>query len=74
MSRQESIERTFQKFTKAVRGTSRSESRSKKKDREASPSPKAGKIEKTEEKNKITRKDSGKKSAQEKRDIFKSLH
>jgi hypothetical protein len=27
-----------------------------------------------EEKSKITRKDSGKKSAQEKRDIFKGLH
>ena len=68
LSRQESMERTMQKITKAIRGTSRSESRSKK-NREASPSP-GGNAEKS----KLTRKDSGKKSAQEKREMFKSLH
>ncbi len=68
VSRQESMERTVQRITKAIRGTSRSESRSKKKDRDSSPSPKG------KEDSKVTRKDSGKKSAQEKREMFKSLH
>ncbi len=84
VSRQESMERTVQRITKAIRGTSRSESRSKK-NRDSSPSPMGagaskGKEEKgsnKEEKDKtgkIARKDSLKKSAQEKREIFKSLH
>jgi hypothetical protein len=63
VSRQES---TVQRITKAIRGTSRSESRSKK-NREASVSPKGSS-------SKVTRKDSLKKSAIEKRDMFKSLH
>ena len=64
VSRQESMERTVQRITKAIRGSSRSDS--KKKDREASLSP--------SKKEKVSRKDSGKKNAQEKREIFKSLH
>ena len=65
VSRQES---TVQRITKAIRGTSRSESRSKK-NREASVSPKS-----SEKKEKVSRKDSLKKSAAEKRDMFKGLH
>ena len=56
-------ESTLQRMTKAIRGTSRSDSRSKK-NREASTSPKSS----------VTRKDSLKKSAAEKRDMFKTLH
>ena len=62
-SREKEKESTLQRMTKAIRGTSRSDSRSKK-NREASTSPKSS----------VSRKDSLKKSAAEKRDMFKSLH
>jgi len=64
-------ESTVQRITKAIRGSGRSDSKSKKKDgREASPSP----SKRPEQGQKVSRKDSGKKNAQEKREIFKSLH
>lgn len=69
VSRHESMERTVQRITKAIRGSGRSDSKSKKKEREASPSP-----SKKEASQKVSRKDSQKKNAQEKREIFKSLH
>merc|ERR1719229_891017 len=62
-SREKEKESTLQRMTKAIRGTSRSDSRSKK-NREASTSPKSN----------VARKDSLKKSAAEKRDMFKTLH
>jgi hypothetical protein len=62
VSRQESVERTMQRISKAIRGSSRSESRSKK-TRDASPSPKGDDKAKAD-----------KKSAHEKREMFKSLH
>ncbi len=75
VSRQESMERTVQRITKAIRGTSRSESRSKKKDREASPSPMKKKDkDKDGDEDKLSRKDSLKKSAQEKREMYKTQH
>jgi len=69
VSGHESMERTVQRITKAIRGSGRSDSKSKKKEREASPSP-----SKKEASQKVSRKDSQKKNAQEKREIFKSLH
>ncbi|TRY75715.1 hypothetical protein TCAL_08679 [Tigriopus californicus] len=88
LSRQESMERTMQRFTKAIRGTSRSDSRSKK-NREASPSPKSkGSVEGREsgasataltpspygpKEGKSSKKES-KKNAHEKREMFKSYH
>ena len=90
VSRHESMERTVQRITKAIRGTSRSESRSKK-NRETSVSPSkcgtskvglssssatttaaSGPIASSS--NKSTKKETGKKNAHEKREIFKSLH
>ena len=89
ISRHESMERTVQRITKVIRGTSRSESRSKK-NRETSVSPSKG-TSKTEQTSgnlttasgasggtssntKSTKKDQGKKNAHEKREMFKSLH
>lgn len=79
LSRTESMtERTVQKISKVIRGTSRSESRSKK-NRDSSLSPKGGKeVEKvTKNENSGTVKKSSavkdeKKSAHEKREMFKS--
>jgi len=82
LSRTESMtERTVQKISKMVRGTSRSESRSKK-TREPSTSPernagtstaKADKVGKDEKREKIVTKEEKKNaSAHEKREIFKS--
>ena len=89
VSRHESMERTVQRITKVIRGTSRSETRSKK-NRETSVSPSKGNNSKAElhggtnsaapvaggasGSNKSTKKESGKKNAHEKREIFKSLH
>ena len=87
VSRHESMERTVQRITKVIRGTSRSESRSKK-HREPSISPSKGATPKVDQpctntvasggtitsNNKNTKKESGKKNAHEKREIFKSLH
>jgi len=71
LSRTESMtERTVQKISKVIRGTSRSESRSKK-TRESSLSPSKKEVTK-EEKKKVMSVD--KKSAQEKRDMFKTQH
>ena len=70
VSRHESMERTVQRITKAIRGSGRSDSKSKKKEREASPSPSKKEVASQ----KVSRKDSQKKNAQEKREIFKSLH
>ena len=70
-------ERTVQKISKVIRGTSRSESRSKK-NRDSSLSPKGGKeLEKpTKNENNSVKKSSSvkddKKSAHEKREMFKS--
>uniref|UniRef100_A0A0K2V2B8 non-specific serine/threonine protein kinase n=1 Tax=Lepeophtheirus salmonis TaxID=72036 RepID=A0A0K2V2B8_LEPSM len=84
--RHESV--VISRISKAFRGSNRSESKSKKA-REASLSPNkanydykdgAGRGEASSSQTsgnslqKVTRKDSGKKNAQEKRDIFKSLH
>jgi len=78
LSRTESMtERTVQKISKVIRGTSRSESRSKK-NRDSSLSPKGGKeLEKpTKNENNSVKKSSSvkddKKSAHEKREMFKS--
>ena len=90
VSRHESMERTVQRITKVIRGTSRSESRSKK-NRETSTSPSKGATCKPEQHecsiktnqatgtsnsggSKSNKKESGKKNAHEKREIFKSLH
>ena len=91
VSRHESMERTVQRITKAIRGTSRSESRSKK-NRETSVSPSkcgASKVDQpsssittvvaatggtTSTGSKGNKKETGKKNAHEKREIFKSLH
>ena len=89
ISRHESMERTVQRITKVIRGTSRSESRSKK-NREASVSPNKGATSKTDQSSgivstaatstgtssntKSSKKEQGKKNAHEKREIFKSLH
>ena len=82
LSRTESMtERTVQKITKVIRGSSRSDSRSKKA-REPSLSPKAAKpdhdktgTKKTDNvKPECKKADREKKSANEKREIFKSHH
>ena len=85
ISRHESMERTVQRITKVIRGSSRSESRSKK-NREASSSPSKGNSSKTDtatshvtvtnsgSDNKSSKKEVGKKNANEKREMFKSLH
>ena len=91
ISRHESMERTVQRITKAIRGTSRSESRSKK-NRETSVSPSKCGASKadlpsssttnvtattagtTASGSKGNKKETGKKNAHEKREIFKSLH
>merc|ERR1719150_306292 len=89
ISRHESMERTVQRITKVIRGTSRSESRSKK-NREASVSPSKGTSSKSDQNSgnsgavpgasgrtsntKNVKKEQGKKNAHEKREIFKSLH
>merc|ERR1719188_41483 len=62
-------ESTLQRMTKAIRGTSRSESRSKK-SREGSTSPKSGQSASSSQQQ-VSRKVSLKKSAAEKRDMFK---
>ena len=83
------MERTVQRITKVIRGTSRSESRSKK-NRETSVSPSKGTTSKSDQNSgnassvagasgrtsntKNVKKDQGKKNAHEKREIFKSLH
>jgi len=70
-------ERTVQKISKVIRGTSRSESRSKK-NRDSSLSPKGGKeMEKMVKNENISVKKSSsvkddRKSAHEKREMFKS--
>merc|ERR1712106_177757 len=78
LSRTESMtERTVQKISKVIRGTSRSESRSKK-NRDSSLSPKGGKeVEKSVKNENISVKKSSsvkddRKSAHEKREMFKS--
>merc|ERR1712106_361728 len=78
LSRTESMtERTVQKISKVIRGTSRSESRSKK-NRDSSLSPKGGKeVEKSVKNENISVKKSSsikddRKSAHEKREVFKS--
>lgn len=78
LSRTESMtERTVQKISKVIRGTSRSESRSKK-NRDSSLSPKGGKeVEKSVKNENISVKKSAsvkdeRKSAHEKREMFKS--
>ena len=90
ISRHESMERTVQRITKVIRGTSRSESRSKK-NRETSVSPNKGTTSKSDHASanlstasgasggassstKSAKKEQGKKNAHEKREIFKSLH
>ena len=90
VSRHESMERTVQRITKVIRGSSRSESRSKK-NRETSLSPSTGSISKTDQhgsgnsalsasvgasgsSSSKSSKKEGKKNAHEKREIFKSLH
>merc|ERR1712002_1290214 len=77
LSRTESMtERTVQKISKVIRGTSRSESRSKK-NRDSSLSPKGGKeLEKSGKTETSVKKSSSvkdeRKSAHEKREMFKS--
>lgn len=77
LSRTESMtERTVQKISKVIRGTSRSESRSKK-NRDSSLSPKGGKeLEKSGKTEASVKKSSSvkdeRKSAHEKREMFKS--
>jgi len=77
LSRTESMtERTVQKISKVIRGTSRSESRSKK-NRDSSLSPKGGKeLEKSGKTETNVKKSSSvkdeRKSAHEKREMFKS--
>ena len=80
-TRQESVERLF----KAIRGTGRLESKSKKRETSLSPSGQintgagdssssATTAATTAASSKASKKDAARKNAQEKRDIFKSLH
>ena len=81
-TRQESVERLF----KAIRGTGRLESKSKKRETSLSPSGQTGTGDShnsgsataaavsTAASSKASKKEAARKNAQEKRDIFKSLH